>query len=97
MAMCSYCHNDECESLGIMGERIVGCNNCLVRVKSLDLLKNYDPLRPLVDIGCPVCGRINPEFVYFHRLRGWYTEVAGCSRCIREVNATEWRENDAIT
>lgn len=79
---CPSCGNDECEAYAIRDGEIVGCDCCLCRVEcgAIDWL----------NIPCPECGTERPDGYYLRHKDGAVTEIAGCDRCVREVERWEW-------
>lgn len=87
MQLCPLC-GENCEVFAGDGRKVIGCENCLIRVRSIDLWKGGAGL----NVGCPKCGGLNPAELYFRRVGGKITEAVGCSECISAVDASEWRE-----
>ncbi|MBQ1577302.1 MAG: hypothetical protein IIZ83_10100 [Oscillospiraceae bacterium] len=85
--LCPLC-GENCEVFAVDGRKVIGCESCLIRVRSVDLRKGGAGL----EIGCPKCGRLNPVELFFRRVGGKITEAVGCSECISAVDAREWRE-----
>lgn len=44
---------------------------------------------PTVEVKCPVCGAYC-ETVYFSHTN--YKEIIACDKCIREMDAVQWKE-----
>ena len=85
--LCPLC-GENCEIFAVDGRKVVGCEYCLIRVRSSDLRKGV----AYKEVGCPKCGRLNPAELFFRRVGGKITEAVGCSECISTVDAREWRE-----
>lgn len=84
--ICPQC-GEGATTFAVDGRTVIGCENCLIRVRSVDLWKCGEGRK----IGCPKCGRINAAELFFRRVGGKITEAVGCSECISAVDAREWR------